>query len=277
MTRLTFYGVRGSTPSFVAANHRYGGNTAAVVLDEPGEEPILFDLGTGVRPYGMTCPMDGSFAGTALVTHIHWDHVQGLPFFPPVHVPGARLDVFGPQQAEGALADVFDGLMRPPYFPVRCRELGGEVRFRDVMTDTVAVGSRKVMVRPVPHVGPTVGYRVEAGRATVTYISDHQAPLSLDTIADGVLELADGADVLIHDSQYTHDEFAKKSTWGHCTVEYALRVAATARAKRLVMFHHDPSHTDDDIDGLAASLQDEAERCGVEVIAAYEGLVLDLS
>jgi phosphoribosyl 1,2-cyclic phosphodiesterase len=194
-----------------------------------------------------------------------------------VHVPGARLDVFGPQQAEGALADVFDGLMRPPYFPVRCRELGGEVRFRDVMTDTVAVGSRKVMVRPVPHVGPTVGYRVEAGRATVTYISDHQAPLSLDTIADGVLELADGADVLIHDSQYTHDEFAKKSTWGHCTVEYALRVAATARAKRLVMFHHDPSHTDDDIDGLAASLQDEAERCGVEVIAAYEGLVLDLS
>jgi phosphoribosyl 1,2-cyclic phosphodiesterase len=275
MTRLTFYGVRGSTPSYAATNHRYGGNTASVVLDEPGEEPILFDLGTGVRPYGATCPMDGSFAGTALVTHIHWDHVQGLPFFPPVHVPGARLDVYGPHQAEGPLGEVFDDLMRPPYFPVRTTELGGDVRFHDVTADTIAVGSRKVLVRPVPHVGPTVGYRVEGSRATVAYISDHQAPLSLDTVADSVLELVDGADVLIHDSQYTAAEFAKKSTWGHCTIEYALLVAASAHAKRLVMFHHDPGHTDADIDRLAESLQSDARRCGVEVLAAYEGLVLE--
>src|SRR5690348_7137823 len=158
--RLTFYCVRGSTPSFHELNLRYGGNTATVVLEEPDEDPILFDLGTGLRAYGTTCPMDGSFAASAFVTHIHWDHVQGLPFFAPLHVAGARLDVYGPHQSEGPLAEVIDDLMKPPYFPVRYGDLEGEIRFHDVTADTVLVGSRKVTVRPVPHKGATVGYRV---------------------------------------------------------------------------------------------------------------------
>jgi phosphoribosyl 1,2-cyclic phosphodiesterase len=274
--QLTFYGVRGSTPSPYETNRRYGGNTASVVLDEPDEEPILFDLGTGLRPYGATCPMDGSFAATALVTHIHWDHVQGLPFFPPVHVPGARLDVYGPEQEDGPLGDVFGELMRPPYFPIRYSELGGDVRFHGVTSDTLSIGTRKVTVRSVPHKGPTVGYRVQGARATVTYISDHQAPLSLDTVAEGVLELCDGADVLIHDAQYTPAEFQRKSDWGHCTLDYALLVASAARVKRLLLFHHDPSHNDDDIDRFTAELQQHAAGSGVEVTAAYEGLVLEV-
>jgi phosphoribosyl 1,2-cyclic phosphodiesterase len=274
MVQLTFYGVRGSTPSFAARNHRYGGNTASVVLTEPDEEPILFDLGTGLRLYGSTCPMDGTFAGTALVTHIHWDHVQGLPFFPPVHIPGARLDVYGPHQKEGPLTEVMDDLMRPPYFPIRASDLGGDIHFHDVTSDTFAIGSRKVMARPVPHVGPTVGYRVESAHASVAYISDHQAPLSLDSIAESVRELTDRVDVLIHDSQYTRDEFEKKCDWGHCTIDYALRVAVEAGVKRLVMFHHDPGHSDEDIDQLARDVQALSD--DVEVIAAYEGLVLEL-
>jgi phosphoribosyl 1,2-cyclic phosphodiesterase len=274
--RLTFYGVRGSTPSFCETNRRYGGNTASVVLEEQGEEPILFDLGTGLRPYGSACPMDGTFAATALVTHIHWDHVQGLPFFAPVHVPGARLDVYGPHQEEGPLGEVFGDLMRPPYFPVRTSELGGDVRFIDATRDTFVVGSRKVTVRPVPHKGPTVGYRIEGAHGSVAYISDHQAPLSLDTVDDSVLELADGVDALIHDSQYTPAEFRKKKDWGHCTLDYALLVAKQAKAKRLITFHHDPAHSDDDLDRLTAELQETAKGCDVEVLAAQEGLVLDL-
>jgi phosphoribosyl 1,2-cyclic phosphodiesterase len=274
--RLTFYGVRGSTPSFGETNRRYGGNTASVVLEEPDEEPILFDLGTGLRAYGSTCPMDGTFAATALVTHIHWDHVQGLPFFAPLHIAGARLDVWGPSQEEGPLGDVFADLMRPQYFPVRYTELAGDIRFFDTMSDSFVLGSRKVTVRPVPHKGPTVGYRVESSRATVAYISDHQAPWMLDTVADSVLELADGVDTLIHDSQYTHEEFGRKSDWGHCTLEYALLVARTAKAKRLVLFHHDPAHDDDDLDRLSGELQKTARGSGVEVIAGYEGLVLEL-
>lgn len=274
--RLTFYGVRGSTPSHCETNRRYGGNTACVVLDEPGEEPILFDLGTGLRLYGSTCRMDGTFAATALITHLHWDHVQGLPFFPPVHVPGGRLDVYGPAQEAGSVAAAFDGLMRPPYFPVRRAELGGDVRFHDAPAEPFAVGSLKITAGVVPHVGPTAGWRVDGAAGSVAYISDHQAPAALDTVAASVLELVDGVDVLIHDAQYTPAEFAAKSDWGHCTTEYALLVARTARARRLVLFHHDPGHSDDVVDRLCAELQATADGTGVDVLAAYEGLVLDL-
>jgi phosphoribosyl 1,2-cyclic phosphodiesterase len=274
--RLTFHGVRGSCPSPYETNRRYGGNTASVVLEEPGEEPILFDLGTGLRPYGAFCPMDGTFAATALVTHIHWDHVQGLPFFAPVHFAGARLDIYGPHQVEGSLGEVFGGFMRPPYFPVQYTDLAGDIRFHDVTEDVFAVGSHKVTVRPVPHNGPTVGYRVDGNNASVAYISDHQAPLSLDTVAPQVLELVNGVDVLIHDAQYTPEEFERKKDWGHCTLEYELLVARMSHAKRLVLFHHDPSHSDDDLDRLYAQTKALAEGTGVEVTAAYEGLVIDL-
>ena len=273
---VTFYGVRGSCPCPSEANRRYGGNTACVAVTVPGEPPIIFDLGTGLRAFGDTQPLDGTFAGTALLTHIHWDHVQGLPFFPPADRVGARLDVFGPEQEGGTLADVVDGFMRPPYFPVTCSDLRGDIVFHDVLKDEVKVGRARVMVRPVPHCGPTVGYRVEWAGATVTYISDHQAPPDLDSVADPVLELAEGADLLIHDAQYTADEFAEKSHWGHCTVDYAVKVGREAGAKRVALFHHDPSHGDEVMDRLVTEAQNGAGSSGPRVLAAYEGLRLGL-
>jgi phosphoribosyl 1,2-cyclic phosphodiesterase len=273
---VTFYGVRGSCPCPSDANRRYGGNTACVGLTAPGEEPIVFDLGTGLRAFGDTQPQDGTFAGTALLTHIHWDHVQGLPFFPPADRVGARFDIFGPQQDTESLSELFDGFMRPPYFPVTCSDLRGDIRFHEVLKDDLTVGGAEVIVRPVPHCGPTVGYRVTVGGRTITYISDHQAPLGLDTVTDSVLELADGADVLIHDAQYTRAEFEQKSHWGHCTFDYAVTVAREARVKTLVLFHHDPSHGDDHVDELLAEARGLAGPAGPEVIAAYEGLRIGL-
>lgn len=268
---VTFYGVRGSCPCPSDENQRYGGNTACVALEVADHEPIVFDLGTGLRRFGATQPDDGSFRGTALVTHLHWDHVQGLPFFTPVDRPGARLDVYGPHQAEGSFADVFGQLMRPPYFPVRCSELRGVIEFHDVTADDMVIGDAKITVRPVPHIGPTVGYRVEWAGTVVAYISDHQAPAGLDGVADTVLELADGADLLIHDAQYTREEFAEKAHWGHCPVQYAVRVARMAGARRLALFHHDPAHCDDDIDRLLRYAREVSGASGgLEVIAAYE-------
>jgi phosphoribosyl 1,2-cyclic phosphodiesterase len=273
---VTFYGVRGSCPCSSEANRRYGGNTACVTLTSPQEAPIVLDLGTGLRPFGETQPLDGSFCGTALLTHTHWDHVQGLPFFAPADRVGARLDVFGPTQENASLADVFDGVIRPPYFPVSRADLRGEIVFHDVLEDDLAIGSAKVMIRPVPHCGRTVGYRVAWGGATVTYISDHQAPRELDSVADTVLELADGVDVLIHDAQYTELEFAEKAHWGHCTIGYAVTVAKAAGVKQLVLFHHDPSHGDALLDELLAGARVAAGNRGPEVIAAFEGLQLTL-
>ncbi len=283
---ITFYGVRGSCPSPAPENQRYGGNTACVVLQVPGDAPIILDLGTGLRRFGDTQPLDGTFRGTALVTHIHWDHVQGLPFFPPIHRAGATLDVYGPAQAAdpsaggppSSLESAFGELIRPPFFPVHYSQLHGAIAFHDVNDDDVAIGNAKVMVRPVPHCGPTVGYRVQWDGVTVAYISDHQAPLGLDTVAESVLELCDGADLLIHDAQYTPEEFARKMDWGHCTVAYSVLVAQRSGAKMLALFHHDPSHGDDCLDGLlaGASAQHSAVIGGPTVISAVEGLTVDL-
>ena len=274
---VTFYGVRGSTPSPAEANRRYGGNTAAVVLENGRGRPIVFDLGTGLRLWGCAMPTGEPLHATALVTHIHWDHIQGLPFFGPIHHPASSLLVYAPEQEEGPLSDVVDGFMRPPYFPVHYSELQADVRFVAVTDTDFEVDGAKVKARLVPHVGPTVGYRVDWAGASVAYVSDHQAPLGLDTVADSVLELCDGVDLLIHDAQYTPEEFGLKATWGHCTMEYALLVARLSGARRLCLFHHDPGHTDDDLDALHDEVRAARLAGGPrEVIGAYEGLQIHL-
>lgn len=270
---ITFYGVRGSCPCPSEATRRYGGNTACVALRVGGEAPLLLDLGTGLRAFGETQPTDGTFRAAALVTHIHWDHVQGLPFFAPVDRAGACLDVWGPPQEGQSLADAIGGLVTPPYFPVRVGDLRGEVHFHEVGGAEMAIGGAKVSARAVPHCGPTVGYRIDWDGVRVAYVSDHQAPEALDAVDRSVLELAEGVDVLIHDAQYTPDEFAAKSRWGHCTVGFAVEVARQAGVATLVLFHHDPAHGDDCLDELLGAARDQAGG-DLEVVSAYEGMTL---
>jgi phosphoribosyl 1,2-cyclic phosphodiesterase len=281
---IDFYGVRGSTPCACESNRRYGGNTACVVLDQPGAAPIVLDLGTGLRLYGEA--LDGSvsgseepFAGHALVTHLHWDHVQGLPFFAPLLRPGSRLDIWGPAPAGRTLREAFDQFMGPPWFPVGVDDLPGTIEFHDLTEGTVTIGDAEVQVVAVPHIGDTLGYRVRlAGGPEVVYLPDHQQPLdgSLD-VAPEVVELCRGADVLIHDAQFTPEEFAEKAHWGHCTVEYAVTVAALAGVRRLVLFHHDPAHDDDALDALLAAARALPAAAGIEeVLAAHEGLTINL-
>jgi phosphoribosyl 1,2-cyclic phosphodiesterase len=276
LLNVSFFGVRGSTPCPCDENRRYGGNTSCVQLDAPGHDPIVLDLGTGLRQLGGHLPTDGSFRGSALVTHMHWDHVQGLPFFAPILVPGAQLDVYGPPQEAGSLDEAFRQFVRPPFFPVTVEELYGQITFHDVADCDLEIDGAKVRVRPVPHVGTNNGYRVELGGATVAYLADHQMPHDGSfAVTDAVLELCDGADLVIHDAQYTDDEFARKFYWGHCTVDYAVFVAHEAGAKRLALFHHDPARDDDSVDALLAHARDRAGTTGLsEVLAAYEGLTV---
>jgi phosphoribosyl 1,2-cyclic phosphodiesterase len=282
VVNVTFWGVRGSTPCPCEANRRYGGNTACVAVEVPGEDPIVLDLGTGLRFWGETQAQDGTFRATALLTHIHWDHVQGLPFFVPALQVGARLDVYGPPDGGGSLAEAFDTFMRPPFFPVRVQDLPGEIVFHDVTDADLAIGDAKVRVRPVPHTGATNGYRIDWHGHSVAYVSDHQSPCAGDVegrdISESVLDLCDGVDVLIHDTQYWPGEWSAKRDWGHCTVDYAVSVAVAAGVKRLVLFHHDPSHDDAELDRMLAHARAAIAGTAVEeVVAAAEGLTISLT
>ena len=277
MVNVTFWGVRGSTPCPCAANQRYGGNTACVSIEAPGSDPILFDLGTGLRFFGEYLPADEPFRGLALVTHLHWDHIQGLPFFTPIHRAGSELTIMG-RGEEGTLAEAFHTFMRPPFFPVSPEDLMGEVGFVDAVNTEFDWGRAKVTVRDVPHTGATNGYRVEVDGVVIAYVSDHQQPADSNQIAPSVLELCRDADLVIHDAQYEPHEFESKSDWGHCTVEYAVRVAAEAGARRLALFHHDPAHSDQVIDRLLEEARGRASGTSlVEVVAGAEGLTIALS
>ncbi|MFN8050936.1 MAG: MBL fold metallo-hydrolase [Acidimicrobiales bacterium] len=280
--RVKFYGVRGSTPCSCESNQRIGGNTACVVVTGDGFDPIVLDLGTGLRFWGTdVCAAGGSrpFRATALVSHLHWDHVQGLPFFPPLHRAESSMHIIGPPQEDRTLEEAFHQFLCPPYFPVTLEQLAGTTTFEEATGDPIELGPAIVTSRDVPHVGPTLGFRIDVGGASLAYVSDHQQPGCQSTVvADSVLELCDGVDLLIHDAQYTAPEFAERFDWGHCTTEYAIEVAAQAGVKQLALYHHDPSHDDDTVDSLcehAAAMS--ALRRGPSVIAAAEGLELDLS
>jgi phosphoribosyl 1,2-cyclic phosphodiesterase len=272
--KVSFYGVRGSTPCSCEALRRYGGNTSSVVVQPAGGDPILLDLGTGVRLYGITQPADGSFRATALCSHLHWDHIQGLPFFAPALAAGSELTVYAPAQEDGtSVADAFGAIIRPPQFPIPIGAMPGRLRFEQAPVGWFDLPGARVLAGDVPHVGPTLGFRVEADGGSLAYAPDHQQPVDGSfRVADSVLELCDGVDVLIHDAQYLAPEFDRKRTWGHCTVDYAVWVAKEAGARRLALFHHDPQRDDDSLDEVAACAARAAERFGVEVFAAREGL-----
>ena len=269
---VTFHGVRGSTPCHGEEIVRYGGNTSCVSVSVPGHDPFLFDLGTGLRYFGAGHPKDQPFNGTVLLSHLHWDHIQGLPFFKPLLHPEADVVVYAPIQEEGQpVADVFAETIRPPLFPIHFAMLPGQVKFAEVGDDRFHVGDVEVMSRLVPHVGNTLGFRVTWDGRSVVYLSDHQMPVDGSfAVTDGVAELCEGADLLIHDAQYTPEEFVEKSTWGHCTAEFAVWVASHTGAKRLALFHHDPAHHDRMLDVMSQQAIDCGRGLGVDVFAAQE-------
>ncbi len=257
MVNVTFHGVRASAPSAASGFGRYGTHTACVAVEVAKREPILLDLGSGLGRWAAT--LDAPVPGRvhALLTNTHAGHVEGVPTLRAVEAGGAQVDVYGPPTAR------------------RPSDAGGGLRVIAVEDEELAVGDAKVMVRSVPHDGPTNGYRVELDGVSVAYVSDHQAPPGLDTIAHPVLELADGVDLLIHDARFSTSMWRHRAGDGHSTVDYAVLVAREAGARRLALFLHDPDHDDDQVDRLLAGARRTAERLGVdEVIAAAEATTI---
>jgi phosphoribosyl 1,2-cyclic phosphodiesterase len=252
---VTFYGVRGSCPCSGDRYRRYGGNTSCLLIEIEGDEPLIVDLGTGARALGDVLLAQARATGnplqaTALLTHLHFDHILGIPFFSPLQDPGARLTLHGPAQMRGTVRDALHAAVQPPVFPIHMDEFPGKMVMIDTREEDFSIGSAKVMARSIPHSGITLGYRIEAEGRTIAYLPDHQAPVDRRTISDAALELCDNVDLLLHDGQYTEEEFSTKADWGHSTAAFAVHVAAESGAKRLVLTHHDPSHEDRDLDRI---------------------------
>jgi phosphoribosyl 1,2-cyclic phosphodiesterase len=283
--RVTFWGVRGSVPAPGPDMNRYGGNTACIELRTNSDELFIIDSGTGIIPFGrklMGGPFGaGSGVARVFLSHAHWDHIQGFPFFPPIFVQGNKFTVYGPGRSPSMLEGILEGQMNPHFSPLyTMRNLGASI-------DVVAVDGASadpsfecdgvhVSARLNPH-GPmgSLAYRFEeAGRALV-YASDAGYPPSGPS--DEVRALYQGAEVLIHDCTYSPEDRAQRLSRGFSSIADAAEAAARARVKRLVMFHYDQDYSDDVVDALAARtrrLLDEAGGRSVELVPAREGLTL---
>lgn len=270
-------GVRGSTPAPGADFVRYGGNTSCVALAREGERPkLVLDGGTGLQ--NLSRVLGGQpFRGTILLGHLHWDHTHGLPFFSAGDRPDSRVRVLVP--AQGAPPEeLMARAMSPPHFPVTVQELRGDWRLGELDTGDHVIEKFQVTVMEIPHKGGrTFGFRISDGTATVAYLSDHH-PIQLGPGPEGHGEyheaayvLCEAADVVIHDAQYTVTEFPSRAHFGHSTIDYAVGLAEVAGAKRLLLFHHDPRRTDQELDDIVAGLSST-----VSVQAASEGQVLEL-
>ena len=274
--KVTFWGTRGSIASAGPETQGYGGNTACVEVAGDDGTVIVLDAGTGIRPLGSSIPDDLARIDI-LLSHLHMDHIQGLGFFEPLFRPGLETHLWGPPSATLDLRARLARYLSPPLFPIFFRDLPSRVELHNAPEEPVQIGGLEVTSALVIHPGPTVGYRIRENGATLAYLPDHEPalgatsfPLSPDWTSGH--ELAVGADVLIHDAQYTPDERARRIGWGHSTAVEAARFAEGAGVQRLACFHHDPAHDDPTVDRLIAAAAEAAP--GVEVIGAREGLSL---
>lgn len=272
--KVRFWGVRGSIAAPGPETAGVGGNTSSVEV-ECGSARILLDAGTGLRALGDALMKQGPVEATLLLSHHHWDHIQGLPFFVPMYLPTTRLTVVGPQAERLSNIDVLEHQMTAPVFPVRLDQLAAALETREVVPgDRFAVGDAQVTVARGNHPGGSLAFRIDYGGRSVVYATDTEHYSCVDP---ALRALAMDADVLIYDSQYTPAEYRgdagpSRVGWGHSTYEDGCKLAHAARVGQYVLFHHDPKRDD----AAVADLERRAQALFAGAVAAREGMVIEL-
>jgi phosphoribosyl 1,2-cyclic phosphodiesterase len=271
--KVRFWGVRGSIPTPEASTRKMGGNTSCVEVIADGEV-LIFDAGSGIRPLGLKLLKEGKPVRASLFfTHVHHDHIQGFPFFVPAFIPTTTLKVYGETKEGEDIKEQISSVMTPPFFPVPIAALRAQMEYIEVKEDqTLKVSPRvNVIAARLNHPNGAIGYRVEAvekwKKRVFAYCTDTEHKGQLD---ENVVKLARGADAMAYDSFFTPEEYETKKGWGHSTWAEAVKVAKKAKAKRLLLFHHDPTHSDRDM----AKILEDSRKQFKPTLLAYEGLEL---
>ncbi len=294
--RVRFWGTRGSIATPGASTTRFGGNTSCVEMTTDAGDLLIFDCGTGARALGieLMAGRAGPVRGSILFTHTHWDHIQGFPFFTPAFIEGNEFSLYGPVGSQRSLHDVLAGQMRYAYFPVELGQLPARISCHELGEGAHRVGGARILTQYLHHTAMTIGYRVEADGVAVVYLLDHEPFLEAlwrrdaepgrieSMVHPGDIRHARfmaGADLVIHDAQYTPEEYGSKKNWGHSPYTYVIEVAAAAGVRRLVLTHHDPMHDDRRMAQVEQSAQAMATQLGssMEVACAYEGWALQVA
>ena len=277
--KVRLWGTRGSLAAPGPDTVRYGGNTACVEVTSQDGTVLLLDGGTGLRRVG---PLLGQTPRRVdvLLTHLHMDHIQGLGFFSPLRREGWVVHLYGPGSTTQGLRARLSRYLSPPTFPVLLRELACELHLHEVADSEFDIGPFHVSARLVCHPNHAVGYRIQEGAAVVTYLPDHEPALGVPRFPLAAewtsgYGLAAGADLLIHDAQYSDTEYAERVGFGHSSFSQSLQFAALAKVKELVIFHHDPAHSDDDLDRLISAAIAEAQP-SFKVMPGMEGAVFEV-
>ena len=304
--RIRFWGVRGSYPVPGRHTNRYGGNTSCVEIRPRAGQRIIIDAGTGIRRLGkdMMQQAFGEGRGSAhlLISHTHWDHIQGLPFFAPLYQSGNKLFLYARQRDDTHLRAVFSSQTEDPYFPVPFNTVKADVSFRELVEGArFQIGDVRVSCTRLNHPWIAMAYRLDCDGASVVYSTD-TAPFTdillenefirtpprlgeppipehadkLRAMRDGLVELCRGADLIIYDTQFTHEEYRQRPHWGHSTPADAIEIALAAKAKALALFHYSPERSDDAQDQIVAATREIVRGTGLEIIAAQEQMELVL-
>ena len=274
--QITFWGVRGSIPTPGPNTVQTGGNTSCVEV-RAGKSLLVFDGGTGLRLLGKKLVKEMPITAHIFFSHVHWDHIQGFPFFDPAFVKGNTIHLYGGNNVSRTLEETLAGQMDHPSFPVHLTDMGAKMTFNDLAEGQVLqIDDVKISTARGNHPNGVWIYRVDHGGKSIVYATDTEHYKELDP---ALLKVAQGVDVLIYDSQYTPEEYTgsagtggPKVGWGHSTFDEAVKLAQAAKAKRLVLFHHDPLQNDDQV----RAKEKRAQALFPNSIAAYEGLTIDL-
>ena len=298
--QITFWGVRGSYPVPGAATVRYGGQTSCVETRTASGETIIVDAGTGMRALGnkllreATAPMHHH----VLLSHVHWDHIQGLPFFSPAYIKGTKISIYALLTAADELQQVIGGITRHEFFPVALEAVPAEFEYHEVEPGVdFPIGDFRVMPIALNHPFGSVGYRLDADGSSWAYVAD-TAPfdqvlhkqhflkgpeplseddrLALSAMRDALVQRLVGVDTVVYDTHFTPDEYARFPHYGHSTPDQALEICKAAKVRRLVLYHHAPSHGDEQMDKIAADYLEKGQAMGVEVLTSFEGMTLPI-